>query len=271
MNIEYVKLDPTGNTTLLVKTPIARNNQAALAAWLLERVGGEQMGYIEAPGDSRAVARLQMMGGEFCGNATMSLGAVLARQACLPHGEGRDFPLEVSGNDALVSCRVRREGDGWLGTVGMPLPTGLRTFIIEAHGKAVALPLIEMPGISHLILPVDLRLDEARLRDLLPRWCKQLGAEALGALTLDEDAMSIDPLVYVPAAGTLVREHGCGSGSAAVGCWLARRAGHSLTVPIRQSGGTILVDAALEKNRLASVRITGQVRLVEEGTVSTEA
>ena len=59
------------------------------AARLLEPdcVGGEQVGYLEAPSDERAAARLQMMGGEFCGNATMALGALLCRREALADGE----------------------------------------------------------------------------------------------------------------------------------------------------------------------------------------
>ena len=115
MSIHYQKYSPTGNVTLLVTTPVPRKDQPGIAARLLGPggVGGEQAGFIEPAGDARCPARLQMMGGEFCGNATMSLGAMLARERDLTDGEALDLMLEVSGLDAPVPCRITGcPGDG---------------------------------------------------------------------------------------------------------------------------------------------------------------
>ncbi|MBQ8110857.1 MAG: hypothetical protein IJ124_11925 [Clostridia bacterium] len=261
--IDYIKLDPTENTTLLVPGPVPRGRQAAVAARLLARAGGEQVGYIEKPGNARAAARLQMMGGEFCGNATMALGALLARRAGLADGSETSYLLEVSGSEGLVPCRIRREGEVFVGTVNMPLPTHIGQFELPG-GPAVA--LIEMPGIAHLVLPAGDWRDEDLLRRSLPEWHRAIGSDALGALRWDAATSSIDPLVYVPSAGTLVRERGCGSGSAAVGAWLALRAGHSLRTAVRQPGGVIEVDAAVEGGALSALSITGTVKPVCEGS-----
>ena len=269
MKLDYIKLSPTENITVLVTTPVPRARQAALAARLLagDVVGGEQAGYVEPPSDPRAAARLQMMGGEFCGNAAMALGAVLARR----DGAARaDWLIEVSGSDALVPCRVRRDGDGWVGTVRMPLPTRIGKATVATDGGPLTAPLVEMPGIAHLILPSASGPAEAELRRRLPEWNRAIGADALGALLWDAGASSIDPLVYVPSAGTLVRERGCGSGSAAVGCWLAARAGGSLSIAVRQPGGVIEVEAAVEHGALTAVSITGRVTLVGEGAVEID-
>ena len=203
-----------------------------------------------------------MMGGEFCGNAAMSLGALLCRNAGL---DAAELTLEVSGSDNPVPCAVRREGGGWLGTVRMPLPTALRRVAVDTDAGALEAPLVEMPGIAHLILPARAGLDEAQLRRRLPEWNRMIGADALGALLWDEAAQASDPLVYVPSAGTLVREHGCGSGSAAVGSWLSLRAGGDITAHIRQPGGTITVVARREGPALAELTITGRVTVLEEG------
>ena len=268
MKIEYIKLDPTGNTTVLVKSRVARSEQAEIAARLLAEggVGGEQVGYIEPASDGRARASLQMMGGEFCGNATMALGAHLAREAGLGEGETADYSFEVSGSEALVPCHIRRVSDGWVGSVRMPLPTAIREVSVETDGGTLTVPLVELPGISHLIFPAEAGLEEAFLRAQLPQLCRRFGADALGALTWDAGGAYLDPLVYVPSAGTLVREHGCGSGSAAVGCWLAAQAGHGLETAVRQPGGTIVVRTEMAGDGLTAVAIRGRVVLVEEGT-----
>ena len=260
MNIDYIKISPTGNITLLVRTPVPRERQAETAAALLRQVGGEQVGYIE-----RSVgtdARLQMMGGEFCGNATMALCALLARERDV---EGAtNFVVEVSGSNAPVPCTIERDGDNWIGTVRMPLPKRVREIRLQTDGETLVTPLVEMPGIAHLILPLGLGASQMRRR--LPEWNEKIGADALGALAWNAAASSIDPLVYVPSTGTLVREHGCGSGSAAVGCWLSERGCTNVRLDIHQPGGVITVAARRNGPILASLTITGRISILEEGS-----
>ncbi len=76
MQVQFVKLSPAQNVTILVKDPVPREDQPKIAAGLLsyDSVGGEQVGFLE-DSDHCARMRLQMMGGEFCGNASMSLVA----------------------------------------------------------------------------------------------------------------------------------------------------------------------------------------------------
>lgn len=265
MTIHYQKYSPTGNITLLVTTPVPRDLQPRLAARLLEGVGGEQAGFVEPASDPRCPARLQMMGGEFCGNATMSLGAMLARSAGLPDGGGTELLLEVSGSAEPVPCRILRDGEGWLGTVRMPLPTAVSAIALDTDAGPLSVPLVRLPGIAHLFLPFE-GPDEAELRRRLPGWNRTVGADALGALRFDPDSLRMDPLVYVPSAGTLVREHGCGSGTAAAGCVLALAAGRDTEAPIRQPGGTITAQASLTSGAITDLSITGRVELVEEAT-----
>ena len=265
MTLSYQKYSPTGNVTVLVTTPVPRSMQPGIAARLLEDVGGEQVGFIEPVTDSRCAARLQMMGGEFCGNATMSLGAMLARETGLSDGAAMDLLLEVSGSADPVACHIRRAGEAFTGTVQMPLPTGVGETVLDTDAGALTVPLVRLPGIAHLILPADAGLDEAQLRRRLPLWNDAIGADAIGALRFNADALSMDPLVWVPSAGTLVREHGCGSGTAAIGCIQALAAGRDVEAGVRQPGGTITVRAGVEGNAITALSITGRVTLVEEG------
>ena len=73
MELEYTVWDPTKNITLLVSTPVERGAQAETAARLMAaRPQVEQVGFLEPAAAPGAELRLQMMGGEFCGNASMS-------------------------------------------------------------------------------------------------------------------------------------------------------------------------------------------------------
>ena len=104
MELRYTVIDPTKNITLLVTTPVPRDVQPRVAAELLRREkDAEQVGFAE--GLAAGNPRLQMMGGEFCGNATMSMAAWLHRD--LPIGESRALTLPVSGASAPVACRCR--------------------------------------------------------------------------------------------------------------------------------------------------------------------
>ena len=94
MELRYTVIDPTKNITLLVTTPVPRDVQPRVAAELLQRErDAEQVGFAE--GLAAGEPRLQMMGGEFCGNATMSMATWLHRE--MPVGESCALTLPVSG------------------------------------------------------------------------------------------------------------------------------------------------------------------------------
>lgn len=266
MEVSFVKLSPTQNVTILATSPVARAEQSAVAARLLEwdSVCGEQVGFLEPPSLPGARVRLQMMGGEFCGNATMALGAYLARQDGLADGARTEYAIEVSGADAPVLCRIAREGGAYRGAVRMPLPESIGAVALETDAGTLELPVVALPGIAHVVAPPS--LGRAEIERRIRGWSRAVGADALGVLRFDEAALAIDPIVYVPATDSAVWERGCGSGTAALGCWLARRAGATFRGAIRQPGGEIAVTAELRGGEIARVEISGQTRVTAEGT-----
>ena len=263
MEISYITLDPTKNITLLVETPVRRQAQSAVAQLLLRSdPQAEQVGFLEPAALPGARRRLQMMGGEFCGNASMALAALLAHEDGLSPGQETVIPLEVSGKEGLLTCRVRAEADCFRGTVDMPLPEKIEAVDVWTGAEMLSCPAVFLPGIVHAVVPVG-AVDRARAEEAVQLLCAALRAEAAGLLLFDEAALSFEPLVYVAATHTAVWERGCGSGSAALGCYLAHRDKASRHVPLRQSGGVIEAEAVWAENRVAEVRITGQVRLGE--------
>ena len=61
MNIRYALLDPTGNVTVLVQSPVPTADQPAAAARLMVlEPTAEQVGFLTTDGDS---LRLRMAGG----------------------------------------------------------------------------------------------------------------------------------------------------------------------------------------------------------------
>lgn len=258
MRVEMVRADPTGNATILVLTPVEPARRAPMAEALMARSRGwaEQVGFVSRTpeGDSR----LDMMGGEFCGNAALSLTAYLADRQGLPEAEMR---LSVSGAEESVRCAVRREGDGYLGTVTMPRPLSVREEDFRLGGETLRFWTACLPGITHVLVPLG-ELTRTQAEYAAPLWAQAAEADALGVLLFDERALRMEPLVYVPATRTAVWERGCASGTAAVGACLAVRRGESAVADVRQPGGVIGVSATYVGGEAKQLSITGRVRLL---------
>lgn len=267
MKVRFTKLSPTQNVTILVEDEIDRSLQPEVAARLLEydSVVGEQVGFLERPTLSGAIVRLQMMGGEFCGNATMSVGAYLARKGGLADGASVDYPLEVSGTEGIVPCHIERRGTAFSGTVSMPLPEGFGSVGLQTDRGATRFDYVALPGITHVILPATAGASREEIERRIRGWSETIRAEAMGVLLYNEERQTLEPIVYVPATDTAVWERGCGSGSAAFGCWRAMGEGKAFRQSIRQPGGEITVSAEMEDGKISGLTITGAVKVTASG------
>ena len=256
MELRYTVIDPTKNITLLVTSPTPRNVQPRIAAELLQlETDAEQVGFAE--GLATGNPRLQMMGGEFCGNATMSMAAWLNQD--LPVGESRSLTLPVSGGPAPVPCQVTRLDGCFIGTVSMPLPERIETLSLPVCGVMQSLPVVFLPGICHVIVPADM-ISRDQAEEALRSWSDLLPGEAMGLLLLSEDQTSFTPLVYVKPTDSCVWERGCGSGSASIGAWLTAVRGADQCVSLCQPGGAIQVVTKTDDGAsLTALTITGTV------------
>ena len=260
--IRYVTLNPTGNLTCLVLDPVAEKDRGRVTNALINRC--EQVGYLETPKiyPGCARARLQMMGGEFCGNATMGTAAWLAMQDGLAIGEKEEIVLEVSGAEMPVLCMVRREIQGWTGRVDMPPVLG--TEEIQEDGKVFT--AVHMTGMTHLIHTGE-RMKKPEAEAVLRAVAAELPAPAVGLLQWEETEGCMTPLVYVRESRTMIWETACGSGSAAIGAWKALAAGGSMQVSVVQPGGKLIVEAETDQGRIQRIRLTGTIRIGETKTL----
>ncbi len=264
MEIQFAKINPTQNMTVIVLSPTERAQQPQLAEKLMayESVNAEQVGFLEKAARSGAKARLQMMGGEFCGNATMSLAAYLAHIGDMQDGEKCVYPLEISGADEILHCNIQKNGSLYTASVAMPLPEKIETAIL-ADGKEY--PAVFFPGIAHLIVPME-DMDKAAAENAIAGWCAALNMDALGIILTNGDHSAINPIVYVRATGSSVWERGCGSGTAALGAYLASQKQKNISVSVSQPGGTITAEAQWSENRLMQLKIRSDVRIAAIGT-----
>jgi diaminopimelate epimerase len=283
MEVQFVKLNPTENMTILVESPAERSQYPEIASRLMAYSGvyAEQTGFIEPASDSAAWARLWMAGGEFCGNASASLAAYLVWQRQLPEGEAVTVPLEVSGAPGLVKCTVLPKAGEFHCSLDMPLPEGIVTLSLPFGGVIRNFTAVRLPGITHVIVPVEtVGGAEMDLRALAEKaaveWEAIIGADAFGMILFTraesgvrtDPRFRIDPLIWVKSPPSLVWERGCGSGSAAVGAYLAEEAGAGVELPLVQNGGVIGVKAQWESGtgRVSVLSISGTVRVVARGT-----
>ncbi|MBR5122417.1 MAG: diaminopimelate epimerase, partial [Anaerotignum sp.] len=61
-------------------------------------------------------------------------------------------------------------------------------------------------------------------------------------------------------------ERGCGSGTSAVGYYLAQKEGKSLSVSLKQPGGIMGAEFSMENEKITALSITGNVSVVAKGT-----
>ena len=215
VRLKVVRADPAGNVTLFVLTPVDRALRADAAGKLiaaLPEMKVEQVGFASAPLMGGA-ARLEMAGGEFCGNAARAWGMWTAREA------GRVPPpervrIEVSGCGHPIAVDV-----DWVeGTARTEMPLPLEVQPVPEFGGT----LVHLGGIAHLVVR-----DTAPSREFFhraePAFVGLAGLEAYGVVFLEcLDAAAgegrLTPLVKVPRGDAVpggqlrVRQPGRGGG-----------------------------------------------------------
>ena len=269
MEVKFVKMSPTQNMTILVESLLPRESYQQVARELMkyENIHAEQVGFIEPAERPEAWARLWMMGGEFCGNASMALAAFLAWERNLPAGQPLNVPLEVSGLQDLITVSLTRQEYESRCSIQMPPPEKIEFLTLSLKDQVYQAAVIHLEGITHIIIDAaQVSGDKERFAEMAIReWAKHFNPEALGVVIFDRVRNYIKPLVYVPSAGSLTWERGCGSGTAAIGAFLAHSASGTIGADITQPGGVISVKAGYDQERMMKTAITGQVRLVARG------
>ncbi|MDD2484787.1 MAG: hypothetical protein PHQ50_07190 [Eubacteriales bacterium] len=282
MKLRFAKMNPAGNTTILILDPLPREEYAGLALKLMDKtcLCAEQVGYLEKPEDPQAMARLHMMGGEFCGNATRSFAAFLAfgglsalvgeKEEALPFdfsGE-KEIVIEVSGHSGPLTAKVKETGRKAACDVeiAMPLPLSVQ------HGKREGLgrySIVVFEGIVHVILwgrDPDQTLLPA-VSDFLE--AESFSTECFGVLFYDEKSGRMIPLVSVSSVGSVVWESSCGSGSVAVVSARADLEKKSIAdCQLLQPGGALTV--SVERNadgKITEANLSGIVSVIATGVV----
>lgn len=261
MDLSYILADPSGNTTAFVLSPVPPAQYGPVARSVMARLDAEQVAFVHD-------GRMDMMGGEFCGNASRSF----ALWQALHTGDGRSLTpfsgkrtetVHVSGAPRPLTVTIRGAGDRLYAAIEMPLP---RRVLPLAQSPLGGCTLVEYPGISHILLedrdPREEDLFQARV--LLSGLSAESGC--FGLLYVTRNRMR--PLVYVRDTGTCVWESSCASGTCAVAAALALRQDRTLSLELFQPGGSLMAKATVENQQLSSLTLDGPVTFPKSGILS---
>lgn len=254
MRLRIIMADPAGNRTAIVRTPVPADQRAQIAAKLLQMkdLRAEQAGFETAPLMGGA-GRLQMMGGEFCGNAARSYGYLLWKEKEETQGKAAgDIQIEISGSPhpLRVFCDPAQDSS----YAEMPMPQAVE-YSPEGY------PLVISEGITHMIVE-DREPDEDLIRTAVDTYGQKW--DAFGIMFLK--GKKLIPVVYVAAAGSLVYESSCGSGSLAAAWYLEQKTARDglSSYCFQEPGGTIRVKILREKGGTVSGRMGGALLLEKE-------
>jgi diaminopimelate epimerase len=265
---EILVADPAKNITVFVLSAVENRAETAKAIMENPALGAEQVGFVIPPaGRAKApegggphgqegIWRLEMMGGEFCGNAARAFGLFVARELGL--SGDLTLPIEISGAAGPLPVNISTPE----GTAEVDMPKPLAQHSI-AYGEA-SLPLVVFEGITHLIAEGAPPSRETFLA--LKKTIEEKGPppDAFGVMFWDAAKNFMTPAVYVYATRSLVFESSCGSGCAALALWQSRdlQDGEA-SFSIAQPGGRIETRVVKGGGEVLSVSIGGRVSLGE--------
>ncbi|MDL2285171.1 hypothetical protein LJB93_00325 [Desulfovibrio sp. OttesenSCG-928-F07] len=301
--VNFVKLSPGGNTTILLNaqdTPPQKRAEVANMLMNNLHLGAEQVGFTNY---TAAPPRLDMMGGEFCLNATRCLVyEMLHKKMFFPLQGTEDLfgLVQSSGINTPLQVRIKNgktvpdsgQADCMVSILAENSPKNLQEL-------EPGLTLVHVPGISHLLVNLNVYpqpqnpLDEAK--KLIQRFNLQ-NLPACGVIFYQEQAASkpapsellppsatlqsslpnsgtfinctIIPVVYVAATNSFVAETACGSGTMALAIALAKQAELIFLSVLQPSGETLRVKLEQHKitSNLCRLEVGGKVSLIARGT-----
>lgn len=258
---------PGGNDTALILNDVARGQQGALSLRVQKAYPGVEQTMFLEKGRLSGLPRGQMAGGEFCGNATRSLGYVLLE------GKDGEMQLEISGASKPLLVRLR----GGRSCTDVPVLQSADCVRPLADGEGWR---VDMEGISFYIAPkgsaVAQKIDglesealrkEAALEVLAGCGLTQFPASGLLLVGQVGGDLTLDPYVYVRDTGTMYFETGCGSGSTAAGLMLAAQSGGGLAAQkiVQPSGMALYVSVEREGEAFARASVDGPVDVLFKG------
>ena len=275
MKLNFIKVNPTENMTVFVLDNLPRAKYMEIANKIMNynNIYAEQVGFIEAPmlKNSNASVRLQMMGGEFCGNASRALAAVAVNRGYQNITEEKEkfiVPLEVSGLDEVIYCYVEpKSSNAYEVAVKMPLQRSIKDIEVEYKNMVYKGKIVELYGISHAVFFTnDKSLKEEFFNKVMSE-IDNFNYDAFGVMFFDEKEKFMTPLVYVNDTKSLIWERSCGTGTVALGVVLSYLHKRNMDMNIHQPGGKVQIITEWKEDKVTNIILKGMAYIVAEGEV----
>ena len=237
-NLDILIADSSGNITIMVLTPVPRDEYKQVAQQLLDmkKLGGEQVAFVLPESD---MPSMEMCGLEFCGNASRAFAFYEAdRQGLLtPEAPDTDnseltdsvnITVKVSGCDhPLTADIISEQGPSGESNapdstkkaaveMEMPVPSNIRKLSARELSLNRDGLLVDIDGISHLILE-DIPASSHTFEDLQHYIYENIDPElpAFGVMFCDTVNQMMTPVVYVKDVDSTYFEGSCASGTVA--------------------------------------------------------
>jgi len=256
MRLNFVKVSPSKNMTVFITNYVAPTYYAKISNIIMdyEYLNAEQVGFIVAPKNEKSVLRLEMSGGEFCGNAVLSAAAFCFYKGLTKNSR---FLLETSGSELPLACEVKVKSPAHFeAKAEMPNPISIKDIVINLKGKSISGSIVHLNGITHFLTDYWPSEDDFSL--IVEEVIKNFEDKAIGVIPyrrLREKDYEIRPFVYVKETGSRFFEQACGSGTLALGLYLSKIKNEKI-FNIHQPGGIINVEIGVKNYISTDVRFT---------------
>lgn len=272
--LKITMADPAGNRTAFVEGDVPPDQYATIGAMLLKTpsLRAEQAGFV-CPPLSGGAGRLEMMGGEFCGNAARSFGLWLG--VCSHKKPGDTVPVEISGSKEILNVLLEENGS-WISMprperiieIKVPERAGKDSGISASSNRALRFPAVVLEGITHVILE-NIKASETLAHAVIAEAAMQVNADAVGAIFVEGNRMT--PIVWVRATDSFIWESSCGSGTLAAALWLGRGVKDGeYKQELLQPGGLLKAGFTAKDGEIIEAKIGGPVLLEEPVTITIQ-
>lgn len=235
---------PGGNTTALVEKRMIHRQQAAVARKIMTHFPQiEQVGFLQTPKRKSSSIRLQMMGNEFCCNATRCAGFYWSKKK-----RTEELDLEVSALSRTVHALRRGERS----SVVLP-----GTFVVRKR-KIAEGTIVDCQGIRHIVIPAKSNVDNKKLIHKYKR-----DYPAVGIIYTRRQAhnrLAIRPFIWVRDTNSFIAETGCGSGSVAAAIAVQASPKTSTFSIVQPSGSIYRVALTVSGRALSSIALSGRIK-----------
>ena len=211
--LDFIKVNPAGNITILIDNyDIYAKDIVSISENIMKETSlyAEQIGFIRAN-------HLQMMGGEFCGNASRSFASLLAFRDT-DFKEQKNYFITCSGEKEVLSVDVRRDKDSNKFLAKIKMPSFLNMKEIEFENETLI--MIQFSGIHHFIYTGEKA--QEKIIDFVRAYLDNKDYSAFGLMFFNITKMEMLPYVYVKGFSEGVWENSCASGTTALGFYLKK-------------------------------------------------